>query len=124
MTAPIGEGFPKVARIRRRREFLALGRTSERYHCAHFTVLAHPRADAKSRLGVTVSRKVGGAVTRNRVKRCIREAFRRHPRRLLEGHELVVIAKPGAGSLPCREIAEEIAAVLSGRRSRRPHRRS
>ena len=55
--------------------------------------------DTGSRLGVTVSRKVGGAVVRNRVKRCIREWFRCASRDLVAGCDLVIIARRGAASL-------------------------
>jgi ribonuclease P protein component len=114
MTAPAGEGFPKAVRIRRRREYLALARTARRRHAPHFVLLCAACA-GESRLGVTVSRKIGDAVLRNRVKRRVREVFRRHPQRLLPNHDVVVIAKPGAGELALHEIADELGAALSAR---------
>jgi len=112
MITPIGEGFPKTARVRRRREYLALGRTARRRHTAHFVVLS-AAGTAGARLGITVSRKVGDAVRRNHVKRCVREVFRRDPQRLLPGHDVVVIAKPGAAELSQREIAAELALAVA-----------
>lgn len=117
-----GGGFPKAARLRRRREYLTLGRTGRKSQTAHFTVLVSP-CNGMSRLGITVSRKVGGAVTRNRVKRRVREVFRLHPQRLLASHDLLVIAKPGAGDLPLREIAGELTAAVAGRAKAPPRRR-
>ncbi len=114
MKAPTGEGFPRAARVRRRREYLALGRTARKRSSAHFVVLAQAQAGG-TRLGITVSRKVGGAVTRNRVKRRVREAFRRHPERLVPNHDLIVIAKPGAGSIPFAEIVRELTSAVAGR---------
>ena len=117
MTAPAAEGFPKAARVRRRREYLALGRTAQRRHTPHFVLLCAAR-DGESRLGITVSRKVGGAVVRNRVKRCVREVFRRDPRHLLPNHDVVVIARAGAAALAFREIADELGAAVRGRGER------
>jgi ribonuclease P protein component len=114
MRVPAGEGFPKAARVRRRREYLALGQKGRRRHATHFIVLAHQHPGG-SRLGVTVSRKIGGAVTRNLVKRRVREAFRRHPHRLLRDHDLVVIAKPGAGDLAFDDIVRELTIALAPR---------
>ena len=117
MTVPPGEGFPKAARIRRRREYLALARTARRRHTPHFVLLS-AASRGESRLGVTVSRKVGDAVVRNRVKRRVREIFRRDPRHLLPSHDLIVIAKPGAGALALPQIAEELGAAVAARAER------
>lgn len=112
MTAPAGEGFPKAARVRRRREYLALARTARRRHTSHFVVLCEASVGT-TRLGITVSRKVGGAVVRNRVKRRVRELFRRDPMRLMPEHDVIVIAKPGAGELGFDELARELVDATS-----------
>lgn len=57
-----------------------------------------PRGDDEpARLGLSVSRKVGGAVERNRVKRLIREAFASHSGSLQHGFDIVVVARPDLG---------------------------
>jgi ribonuclease P protein component len=64
------------------------------------------------RLGITVSRKVGNAVTRNRLKRVIREWFRVSRGGLSPAGDLVVIARKGAGLLDAQEIRNELDGLL------------
>ena len=70
-------------------------------------------AEGASRLGVTVSRRVGGAVVRNRVKRRIREWFRRRCEQLSPGLDLVVIARPSASRLDGQEVTRELTELVS-----------
>lgn len=72
-----------------------------------------PNRLAGPRLGMTVSRKVGGAVTRNRVRRRIREIYRRWKGRPdLPSLDLVVHAKPPAGDADFAGMAKELEAHL------------
>jgi ribonuclease P protein component len=71
-----------------------------------------------ARLGLVVSRKIGGAVQRNRVKRVCRECFRAWPDLLPPGVDLVVIARPGAQALGLAAVRSEWQAVASLLRKR------
>jgi ribonuclease P protein component len=119
MTSRNGEGFPKAARVRRRREFLALGRSGKKRRTEQFVFLLQ-RTTSVPRLGITVSRKVGAAVTRNRLKRRIREAFRRHADRARFGHDVVVIARPGSPATPVTTIQRALSDAVDVRRPPRP----
>lgn len=73
------ESFPKECRILHRSEFLRIQGQGHRVHGARLIFQFLPGRTPRSRLGLTVSKKVGNAVVRNRIKRWLREAFRRHP---------------------------------------------
>jgi ribonuclease P protein component len=117
--------FSQRDRLRSRRDFERLAREGERRASADFVVFVSsgPRrgrddAGARPRLGVTASRKVGGAVVRNRVKRRIRAAFRAHRDVLPRGSDVVVIARPSAARLAAAELDASLAALFAGRRTR------
>ncbi len=99
--------------MRRRREFLDVQRRGRRAPTASF-LLVHARSDggAPARLGITVTRRVGGAVTRNRIKRSVREVFRRCRRDLPDGLDVVVIARDRAAGLTPLAVAEELRPAL------------
>ena len=117
--------YPKSVRLRKRREFLATQRRGQRVHGAHLIVIAAQRQGPGLRLGITASKKVGGAVQRNRVKRRLREGFR-----LLRGQwrggsaDLVVIARHSAQAATFAELQKDLwqsieramAALAAGRR--------
>ncbi len=70
--------FGREHRLRKRREFLAVYAGGTKLQSRHFFVYLAPNGRQTSRLGITVSRKVGDPVVRNRIKRRFREIFRNH----------------------------------------------
>jgi len=99
--------------VRARREFLAIQRDGRRIGTRHFLVMHRLGTTPVARLGITVTRKIGGSVTRNRVKRAVRETFRKTRTTLPAGVELVVIARNGSGELGSAAIADEIGGALA-----------
>lgn len=69
-------------------------------------------ASEASRLGVTVSSRIGNAVARNRVKRLVREVFRVRRSSIPNAVDVVVIAKPGADRLSYAQAATELERAL------------
>ena len=87
----------KEMRLRRRAEFVAVQGDGQKLHGRHLLALARKRNDAQSpgRLGITVTKKVGNAVVRNRIKRLVREWMRLHGW-IPTGWDVVVVAKDSA----------------------------
>lgn len=69
-------------------------------------------AGNSSRLGITASRKVGNSPERNRVRRLVREFFRRNRHAIDPPRDVLVIARPGTHSVPYREIDLELRKAL------------
>jgi ribonuclease P protein component len=78
-----------------------------------FTLFGLPSDLDYCRLGLTVPRKVGGAVRRNRVKRLLREVFRHNRTRLEPRMDLVVNARPGIASRSLAELEREFLRSFS-----------
>lgn len=105
--------FPTAARVRKRREFLSIQAAGRRFPSRHFLVLQADDRSSSARLGITVTRKIGNAVLRNRVKRAVREAFRRRRSEIRPGLALVVIARDGAARLDATATASELDPIFA-----------
>ena len=103
--------LPPTRRIRRRGEFQRVFDAGRRAHGRYLTIIAAPAPGPNSRLGIVASKKLGGAVVRNRAKRLIRQVFR-----TVDGPEcasdLVIIPKHSALEALIPELVNDYKATL------------
>lgn len=113
----MSRSFPKQQRLRKRREFLAVQARGRKIQGRHFVLLVLP--GGRGRVGITVSKKVGNAVVRNRVKRLVREFVRNArplgggwsgPAWLPEDKDVVVVARRSAAALQQAEVDADLGA--------------
>lgn len=109
------ETFRPTDRVKRRVDFRRVQSTGRKIHTAHYVVAVLPRPEGgPTRLGITVTRKIAGAVGRNRVKRVMREVFRRNRELFPAECDVVVIAKEGAHALGYPEALAELEGARRG----------
>ncbi|EDM79462.1 ribonuclease P protein component [Plesiocystis pacifica SIR-1] len=134
------QGFPAKLRLKQRREFLRVQRGGRKIHVRHFMVFSSPRRTVKTqpapkrggggdadgegrpvpdssslpptRCGITVTRKVGNAVVRNRIKRLVREVFRQNRTRLPPGLDIVWVAKQQAAEANFSAVQADFERLL------------
>jgi ribonuclease P protein component len=116
-------------RLRKRQQFLDVFTTGLRKESRNFKCILRKNGSPRQRLGLTVGKRAGNAVTRNRIKRLLREFFRRNKDRLPASIDIVMCAKAGAAKLDyegvCRELSDVlISAACSGSAATDAHKQS
>jgi ribonuclease P protein component len=106
------QSFDKHVRILKRKDYLTIYQHGVRIYSENFTIVAYRKKVGISRLGITVSKKVGRAVQRNRIKRLLREFFRLNRSRLSTLQDLVIIAKKDISSFSYQDICRELESRL------------
>ena len=104
--------FPKAQRMRKTWEFNVAFKMGCKFHTPHFILLRKLNKNTCSRIGLTVSRKVGKAVQRNRVKRLVREFYRNNKHLFIVSMDYSIVAKKGAADLESHLIFAELEKAL------------
>lgn len=104
-------GFPRDERLLKRADFLRVSGLGQKIHSTNFLIIRQRSTLPAVRIGITVSRKVGNSVMRNRLKRLIREFYRLN-KNLFIWADYNIIAKQGAARLAYKDVCLELSRVL------------
>ena len=106
------EEFPHEVRIVRSSDYRTLYKAGKKVYSEKFVLFWRKNGIGFHRLGITVSRKTGNSVVRNRIKRLFREIFRKNFRLIPGQFDFVVNAKPNCGKAKYSELHEEFLHAI------------
>ncbi len=92
--------WPRAQRLQRRADFVSCYDANKRFFSKYFVVFVRKQEENGWRAGFTVSRKMGNAVRRNKIKRVLREFFRLHGQNLPKGLDIVIVPKKNLLGVP------------------------
>ena len=104
--------FEKGEKISRRAELNQVNRKGTRHYTEHFRVVIRRNRMDSTRLGITVGKKVGNAVRRNRVKRLIREFFRLNKQHIPVGYDILISPIKATDALNLFKLQKELGDLL------------
>ncbi len=104
--------YTKDDRLLKRAEYLRLSKTGDKIYSKHFMAIIEKSGQNRNRLGVTVSKKVGKAAKRNRIKRFIREYFRLNRDHISGYWNINIIAKKNAGTAERDNINQSLKLLF------------
>ncbi|KGL41842.1 ribonuclease P protein component [Listeria newyorkensis] len=103
----------KAYRIKKDDEFQRVFKKGKSFANRQFVVYIFKREDlAHFRIGLSVSKKIGNAVVRNRIKRCIRQTFHELNEQIDSGYDYIIIARKPAANMDFHEIKKSLMHVL------------
>jgi ribonuclease P protein component len=104
--------YRKADRLLRRKQYLKLNALGRPIHSNYFIVLTAPNKQECSRIGITVSKRVGNAVARNRIKRQIREVYRHQKENFPQSLDIHIIVKSNVSGLDSDELRHQIKRII------------
>ncbi len=116
---PPGFGLPKTARLRTDREYRDVVHKGERASTPHFTVYRDAGGLGRPKVGVSVGKRVGNAVVRNRLKRLLREFCRLNADAFPEGSRTAIVARKAPDAPGLGGIAAELLPAIARRWGRK-----
>ncbi len=114
-----GEALPKAARLRTDREYRDVVHRGERISTPHFTVYRDDLAPGRPKVGVSVGKRVGNAVARNRLKRLLREFCRLNPDAFPDGSRTAIVARKAVEAPGLAGISAELLPAIARRWGRK-----
>ncbi len=106
------EGLSKKERLRYRKDFERVYRVGKRVRLPYLTVILAPNSLGVRRMGLSVSKKLGKAVRRNKIKRILREIFRRNKHIFPEAYDIIFIPKIGILDYSQNKILKDLEEAL------------
>jgi ribonuclease P protein component len=105
--------FRKAEKILKRKDYQAIYQRGSRRYSKNFVIVRSINETGVKRLGISVSKKAGSAVKRNRLKRLIREFFRLHKSRIADSQDIIIVTKKGIPTTltywdVCRELSDQL----------------
>ena len=110
---PVQYSFIKADRILKRHEFMALAKSGRRIQNENFIAVFSPGRHNRSRLGITVTKKVGQAVKRNRIKRLVREFFRLNRQFISGAWDINIIAKNQSADITSEQAYRSLQNIFT-----------
>jgi ribonuclease P protein component len=104
--------FPKTERLLKRADFLKLSRSGRTKQTRYFIAAMLGSETDTTRLGITVSKRVGNAVERNRIKRIVRDYYRLNRDTISGNRDINIIARKYVASLTNREVRDELGKLF------------